>query len=142
MLVIVFDIMFFCSSRRRHTRCALVTGVQTCALPIYPVVSLARRATVDRILDGLRDQKGFDLAQAAEGFQDGLLRLQTGGSPARTAALASLARLAEDKAAVELLLRIAQLVALADGQASPAVRAAVAEMAAALAMPADRKSVV
>src|SRR3546814_459192 len=23
------------SSRRRHTRCALVTGVQTCALPIY-----------------------------------------------------------------------------------------------------------
>src|SRR3546814_11777795 len=26
---------FFFSSRRRHTRCALVTGVQTCALPIY-----------------------------------------------------------------------------------------------------------
>src|SRR3546814_3664050 len=26
--------MFFFSSRRRHTRCALVTGVQTCALPI------------------------------------------------------------------------------------------------------------
>src|SRR3546814_14051512 len=28
-------IVFFFSSRRRHTRCALVTGVQTCALPIY-----------------------------------------------------------------------------------------------------------
>src|SRR3546814_8338683 len=27
--------MFFFASRRRHTRCALVTGVQTCALPIY-----------------------------------------------------------------------------------------------------------
>src|SRR3546814_17113367 len=26
--------MFFISSRRRQTRCALVTGVQTCALPI------------------------------------------------------------------------------------------------------------
>src|SRR3546814_6627158 len=26
---------FFFSSRRRHTRFALVTGVQTCALPIY-----------------------------------------------------------------------------------------------------------
>src|SRR3546814_10577283 len=26
--------MFVFSSRRRHTRCALVTGVQTCALPI------------------------------------------------------------------------------------------------------------
>src|SRR3546814_10096170 len=30
---------FFFSSRRRHTRCALVTGVQTCALPIF--VSIA-----------------------------------------------------------------------------------------------------
>src|SRR3546814_13876779 len=27
-------VVFFFSSRRRHTRCALVTGVQTCALPI------------------------------------------------------------------------------------------------------------
>src|SRR3546814_1696698 len=34
-------LLFFFSSRRRHTRCALVTGVQTCALPIYP----ARRCT-------------------------------------------------------------------------------------------------
>src|SRR3546814_5551804 len=29
-----FCSFFFFSSRRRHTRCALVTGVQTCALPI------------------------------------------------------------------------------------------------------------
>src|SRR3546814_9466101 len=27
-------VFFFFSSRSRHTRCALVTGVQTCALPI------------------------------------------------------------------------------------------------------------
>src|SRR3546814_21099058 len=26
--------VFFCSSRRRHTRCALVTGVQTCAIAL------------------------------------------------------------------------------------------------------------
>src|SRR3546814_5675282 len=31
----VLVMCFFFSSRRRHTRCALVTGVQTCALPIY-----------------------------------------------------------------------------------------------------------
>src|SRR3546814_5056659 len=31
----VFFFDFFFSSRRRHTRCALVTGVQTCALPIF-----------------------------------------------------------------------------------------------------------
>src|SRR3546814_4922998 len=32
---------FFFSSRRRHTRCALVTGVQTCALPILDEAAAA-----------------------------------------------------------------------------------------------------
>src|SRR3546814_9522505 len=32
------SIGFFFSSRRRHTRCALVTGVQTCALPIFVAI--------------------------------------------------------------------------------------------------------
>src|SRR3546814_10566813 len=36
-------IMFFLfSSRRRHTRCALVTGVQTCALPISTFVAACK----------------------------------------------------------------------------------------------------
>src|SRR3546814_9394421 len=35
----LFIFVFFFSSRRRHTRCALVTGVQTCALPISPDVA-------------------------------------------------------------------------------------------------------
>src|SRR3546814_4954887 len=35
MLLLIYVFLFFFSSRRRHTRCALVTGVQTCALPIY-----------------------------------------------------------------------------------------------------------
>src|SRR3546814_9107846 len=37
MLWYIFD--FFFSSRRRHTRCALVTGVQTCALPILRIAA-------------------------------------------------------------------------------------------------------
>src|SRR3546814_17340909 len=37
--------LFFFSSRRRHTRCALVTGVQTCALPISDVRSTRRGTT-------------------------------------------------------------------------------------------------
>src|SRR3546814_534303 len=36
---------FFFSSRRRHTRCALVTGVQTCALPILIGVQLTGGST-------------------------------------------------------------------------------------------------
>src|SRR3546814_10370107 len=34
VLFVLRLVSFFFSSRRRHTRCALVTGVQTCALPI------------------------------------------------------------------------------------------------------------
>src|SRR3546814_6964052 len=32
--MVVLYFLFFLSSRKRHTGCALVTGVQTCALPI------------------------------------------------------------------------------------------------------------
>src|SRR3546814_4607365 len=35
-------VSFFFSSRRRHTRCALVTGVQTCALPDLVSCELVR----------------------------------------------------------------------------------------------------
>src|SRR3546814_4312072 len=35
MFFVCSYLLFFFSSRRRHTRCALVTGVQTCALPIF-----------------------------------------------------------------------------------------------------------
>src|SRR3546814_1120637 len=41
-LLVSFCVVMFCfffSSRRRHTRCALVTGVQTCALPIFSAVA-------------------------------------------------------------------------------------------------------
>src|SRR3546814_1314769 len=39
----IVDCYFFFSSRRRHTRCALVTGVQTCALPICLIESAAQQ---------------------------------------------------------------------------------------------------
>src|SRR3546814_7623188 len=40
--------LFFFSSRRRHTRCALVTGVQTCALPISKAARLRYEAFLER----------------------------------------------------------------------------------------------
>src|SRR3546814_7669642 len=43
--------LFFFSSRRRHTRCALVTGVQTCALPILLRGSKAQVAQGGEISD-------------------------------------------------------------------------------------------
>src|SRR3546814_18427273 len=61
---------FFFSSRRRHTRCALVTGVQTCALPICrpdaAAISAALAALRQRLGDRLscsaavREQHGRD----------------------------------------------------------------------------------
>src|SRR3546814_14358299 len=43
--------VFFFSCRRRHTRCALVTGVQTCALPI--LAWLRSLTTLPIILKGI-----------------------------------------------------------------------------------------
>src|SRR3546814_1239336 len=56
-------VSFFFSSRRRHTRCALVTGVQTCALPILTAVAerqaeIAQQlASVAIAAEGLADQR-------------------------------------------------------------------------------------
>src|SRR3546814_20333661 len=47
--------VFVFSSRRRHTRCALVTGVQTCALPIYGMVLLASDSMAGEPYAGMRN---------------------------------------------------------------------------------------
>src|SRR3546814_6593034 len=52
----MFYVFVFFSSRRRHTICALVTGVQTCALPIYPEraeAALLHLAVAIGVLPGL-----------------------------------------------------------------------------------------
>src|SRR3546814_13499133 len=41
------------SSRRRQTSCALVTGVQTCALPIYFIAARLAEIGVDHIERGI-----------------------------------------------------------------------------------------
>src|SRR3546814_7353438 len=58
-------LFFFFSSRRRHTRCALVTGVQTCALPISPTSTrqLLERATragahIDKLCQSIYERQG------------------------------------------------------------------------------------
>src|SRR3546814_4156796 len=62
---------FFFSSRRRHTRCALVTGVQTCALPILPLsFASAMMASGSRNSHALRRSaptNRFEPAQTSRG---------------------------------------------------------------------------
>src|SRR3546814_2442176 len=64
------SVYFFFSSRRRHTSCALLTGFQTCALPILgaayarTAMDLARPRTA--LLNiGTEDQKGTDTIRDA-----------------------------------------------------------------------------
>src|SRR3546814_1051787 len=55
---------FFFSSRRRHTRCALVTGVQTCALPISQRLLVAGQF-VGVIVERAQSQQALVIPQAA-----------------------------------------------------------------------------
>src|SRR3546814_9424120 len=68
--------IFFFSSRRRHTRCALVTGVQTCALPIYGLDALSSQETLlfpsQEQAAGARNPDAFDdlVVAVAPSFDD------------------------------------------------------------------------
>src|SRR3546814_7606307 len=57
-MMLCFVYFFFCSSRRRHTRCALVTGVQTCALPIYVADAVGVAGNLDHRLVVLVERVG------------------------------------------------------------------------------------
>src|SRR3546814_15093977 len=78
-------LFFFCSSRRRHTRCALVTGVQTCALPIYGRVASRMAGTDTTVVAAVaerRAQRVLDLG-CGEGWLVRRLRQETGCSAVR-----------------------------------------------------------
>src|SRR3546814_6475482 len=99
-------VFFFFSSRRRHTRCALVTGVQTCALPIcqanYAAAkaalhgasrSLAREMasrgiTVNVVAPGVIAGRMADAAFTPEAVKQ-LVPAGRAGSPEEVAALAA-----------------------------------------------------
>src|SRR3546814_6271271 len=72
-----FCVLFFFSSRRRHTRCALVTGVQTCALPIYRFIDAPedlKELLVKEMRDGdvllLKGSHGSRIHELVETLKD------------------------------------------------------------------------
>src|SRR3546814_3690141 len=59
----------FFSSRRRHTRCALVTGVQTCALPISQKSCPCLLTPISKLVSTGRDmnlRRRYDMTNRAE----------------------------------------------------------------------------
>src|SRR3546814_12141623 len=77
MMVVCSYVYFFFSSRRRHTRCALVTGVQTCALPI----SLRHRLGLIRAAPG-STLRGVRLPSVPEVRPATISRRWPAGAPA------------------------------------------------------------
>src|SRR3546814_2521947 len=73
--MVVFYIFFF-SSRRRHTRCALVTGVQTCALPISWLTSAVGKAVAGACI--LVPLGGLMLAIVASNVVPSTVAIQVG----------------------------------------------------------------
>src|SRR3546814_9855290 len=66
-----FQCFFLFSSRRRHTMCALVTGVQTCALPIYPGPDLRSASDPSKQASFALEMRGVDHAdRSREGLPD------------------------------------------------------------------------
>src|SRR3546814_8730139 len=65
MLLCYWFVFFFFSSRRRHTRCALVTGVQTCALPILvPILKCPANMKADATPNANRIRSSLFLSAA------------------------------------------------------------------------------
>src|SRR3546814_7544782 len=60
IIMCLFVCFCFFSSRRRHTRCALVTGVQTCALPISTAATAANPRDAE--------QTGIEEAEHGDGW--------------------------------------------------------------------------
>src|SRR3546814_8229228 len=65
---------FFVSSRRRHTRCALVTGVQTCALPIWGSVQTHRLGNAQEDAESA-EKRATEAEIRIDGFQALLVRV-------------------------------------------------------------------
>src|SRR3546814_4507198 len=66
--------VFFFSSRRRHTRCALVTGVQTCALPICTVI-MPEGHSADAFRKIVLDHFNMSLGQGLTKLKDKVFRI-------------------------------------------------------------------
>src|SRR3546814_403936 len=88
--VICFFLFFFFSSISRHTRCALVTGVQTCALPISTA-----ETGIDHVAQGARGRRIAadvlrQLVASRSGQIGGVARVHENASPTLNADVAEM----------------------------------------------------
>src|SRR3546814_15151880 len=74
----IFELSLFFSSRRRHTRCALVTGVQTCALPIFDLgrfdAQSAKRVIFQKVREADRERQYEEFKDRASEIITGVVK--------------------------------------------------------------------
>src|SRR3546814_14269758 len=75
--------LFFFSSRRRHTSCALVTGVQTCALPISSDQAAGIAAGASRLPEFANHDLRYLQLTMKDNMSSGELKIQTAGARIR-----------------------------------------------------------
>src|SRR3546814_8304475 len=112
MLVFFRDVccsIFFFSSRRRHTRCALVTGVQTCALPILCADS-GDGCGARRIRCGLPGPSPGTFAALRCAWLPHRMKTLGAGSAATAATAASVKRSEEHTSELQSLMRVSYAV--------------------------------
>src|SRR3546814_10025098 len=106
--------MCFFSSRRRHTRCALVTGVQTCALPIYALIATDPHDPYFLELKGQILLESGKPRQALPPLREAVQR--SGNKPMITAMLGHALIATEDPANFEEARRILKLSVARDNE--------------------------
>src|SRR3546814_9427178 len=72
--------MFFFSSRRLHTRCALVTGVQTCALPILNSTYFSDQFVESRAADQIAVAVEIAAMQVGQGIRRSMDAIHAAGA--------------------------------------------------------------
>src|SRR3546814_5986690 len=105
-------VFFFFSSRRRHTRCALVTGVQTCALPIWGwsrAISLIRQRAC-RLRSSSEPIREFRLHGDGDRLAEHVLKAHGVGQRSIVDALDNPRRSEEHTSELQSLMRISYAV--------------------------------
>src|SRR3546814_7291699 len=107
--------IFFFSSRRRHTRCALVTGVQTCALPILAPTGNGRResfehAPMPRMTNTFMRNGSDDPAELMSRVKKGIFASAFGGGQVDIVSGKFVFRSVEHTSDLQSLMRISYAV--------------------------------
>jgi chromosome partitioning protein len=125
---------FAAGARRAKEKPFLEAAMATAAFVAATdeVVGLGRRHALDQILDGVERLKAFEVQAAVALFDDYVRHFRSAPDRARGRALKAVSAVSDQPEAAELLLRIAEAMARAEGEVSAEARARIDKIARSL----------